>query len=294
MVESKGVVAFLGNLWVLSGSGARSYLEQKRIPVIGGEVASSHWFQSPMWFPQGSSFQTLSVGAAKTLVDIGKKKIAIAYCAEVEACKIYHDSGTARAAEVGAQIVYTAQVSLAQPDYTAECLQAQRAGAEALMLGVDSTGLSRFARSCLQQNYRVPIVTVSLATIASTTKDRNLEGLYSPVATFPYSANDIPATQEYRAAIARYAPTIEEGGTTSAIWTAGALLRVVGKALPAQPGPQDFLDALWQVKNNNLGGLAPPLTYVKDKPTPDIRCYFLQQISGGRYTAPQGTRQICL
>src|SRR5438067_1933898 len=101
MVENKGVIAFMGNLWVLSASGARSYLEQKKIPAIGGDVATAMWFQSPMFFPQAASFPTMAVGSVKTMADLGNKKIALAYCAEVEACKIYHDEGTARAASVG-------------------------------------------------------------------------------------------------------------------------------------------------------------------------------------------------
>jgi branched-chain amino acid transport system substrate-binding protein len=294
MVENKGVVAFMGNLWVLSASGARSYLEQKKIPAIGGDVATALWFQSPMFFPQASSFPTMAVGSAKTMADLGYKKIALGYCAEVEACKIYHDEGTARAASVGAQIVYTAQVSLAQPDYTAECLQAQRSGAQALMLGVDSTALSRFARSCFQQGFKVPIVTASLATIASTTKDPNLEGLLSPVGTFPFVANDVPAEREYAAAIARYAPTIEQSGSTSAVWVSGALLREVSKSLPATVTSADFLKGLYQVKNNTLGGIAPPLTFIEGKPAPDFTCYFIQKIVGGKFTAPQGSKQTCL
>ena len=294
MVENKGVIAFVGNLWVLSASGARSYLEQKKIPAIGGDVATAMWFQSPMFFPQASSFPTMAVGSVKTMADLGHKKIALAYCAEVEACKIYHDEGTSRAGTVGAQIVYTAQVSLAQPDYTAECLQAQRSGAQALMLGVDSTALSRFVRSCFQQGFKVPIVTASLATINSTTKDPNLEGLLSPVGTFPFVANDLPAEREYAAAIARYAPTIEQSGSTSAVWVSGALLREVSKGLPATVTSADFLQGLYQIKSNTLGGIAPPLTFVEGKPAPDFTCYFLQKIVGGKFTAPQGSKQTCL
>ena len=295
MVENKGVTAFMGNLWVLSASGARSYVEEKKIPIVGGDVSTAMWFQSPMFFPQASSFPTMAVGSVKTMADLGYKKIALGYCAEVEACKIYHDEGTRRAASVGGQIVYTAQVSLAQPDYTAECLQAQRSGAQALMLGVDSTALSRFARSCFQQGFKVPIVTASLATIASTTKDPNLEGLLSPVGTFPYSANDLPATREYAAALARYAPTLEQASATSAVWTSGALLREISKNLqPAEVTSADFLKGLYQIKNNTLGGIAPPLTFIEGRPAPDFTCYFIQKIEGGKFTAPQGTKQTCL
>jgi branched-chain amino acid transport system substrate-binding protein len=294
MVENKGAIAFMANMWVLSANGARAYLEEKKIPVVGGDVASAVWFKSPMFFPMGASFDTLSVGSLKTMADLGHKKIAIAYCAEVEACHVYHDAAKARATSVGATIVYSAQVSLAQPDYTAECLQAQRSGAQALMLGVESTALSRFARSCKQQGFTPPLVTASLAMIESTAKDPNLDGILAPVATFPFAANDLPATREYQAALSRYAPTLEESGTTSAAWASGALLREASKALPDQPTSADFLKGLWQVKNNNLGGLTGPLTFREGQPAPDFTCYFLQSIKGGKFTAPIGTKQTCL
>ncbi|HEV8628209.1 MAG TPA: ABC transporter substrate-binding protein [Acidimicrobiia bacterium] len=294
MVESKGATVFMANMWVLSASGARAYLEEKKIPVVGGDVASAVWFKSPMFFPQGASFETLSVGSLKTMADLGHKKVAIAYCAEVEACKIYHDAAAARAQSVGATVVYSAQVSLAQPDYTAECLQAQRSGAEALMLGVESTALTRFARSCKQQGFTPPLVTASLSMISSTAKDPNLDGILAPVATFPFVADDLPAVKEYKAAIARYAPGLDEGGTTSAVWVAGALLREASKALPDQPTSADFLKGLWQIKNNNLGGLAPPLTFRENQPSPDNTCYFTQSISGGKFTAPIGSKLTCL
>jgi len=294
MVENKGVTVFMANFWVLSAGGARAYLEDKKIPVVGGDVASAVWFKSPMFFPMGASFDTLSVGSLKAMADLGHKKIALAYCAEVEACHVYHDAANARAATVGATIVYNAQVSLAQPDYTAECLQAQRSGADALMLGVDSTALSRFVRSCKQQGFSPPLVTASLSMINSTAKDPNLEGILAPVATFPFAANDSPATREYKAALARYAPTLEESGTTSAAWVSGALLREASKALPDQPTSADFLKGLWQIKNDTLGGLTGPLTFREGQPAPDFTCYFLQSISGGKFTAPVGTKQTCL
>ncbi|MDQ1514755.1 MAG: branched-chain amino acid transport system substrate-binding protein, partial [Actinomycetota bacterium] len=36
MVENKGVIALMGNLWVFSANGPRQYLEEHKVPVIGG------------------------------------------------------------------------------------------------------------------------------------------------------------------------------------------------------------------------------------------------------------------
>src|SRR5581483_5744321 len=48
MVENKGAVALMGNLWVFSGTGPRGYLEEHKIPVIGGDGTMRVWDQSPM------------------------------------------------------------------------------------------------------------------------------------------------------------------------------------------------------------------------------------------------------
>jgi branched-chain amino acid transport system substrate-binding protein len=294
LVERQGAIAFMGNIWVLSATGPRAYLEEKGIPVIGGDSAGSVWFQSPMYFPTASSFVTYSLGAVKSAVTAGNKKIALLYCAEVEPCKVWHDVASSRGKEVGGEIVYKAQISLAQPDFTAECLQAQRNGATAMMAGMDSNSISRLARSCLQQGYRPMYLTASLSTTAATAKDPNLDGLIAPVGTFPFPANDLPAIKDYRTAIARYAPTIVESPTTSVVWTSGILLRQISKSLPAKPSSQDFLAGLYQIKNDNLGGLAPPLTYVQGKPAPDSRCYFQLSVRQGRYVAPIGSKPDCV
>ncbi len=54
-VTQDHVVAFVGNLVPLTASASVSYLQQKNIPVIGGDASSATWWQSPVYFPQGGS-----------------------------------------------------------------------------------------------------------------------------------------------------------------------------------------------------------------------------------------------
>jgi branched-chain amino acid transport system substrate-binding protein len=295
LVEKRGVIAFVGNLWPLSGTGPRQYLEERGIPVIGGDNAINLWFQSPMYFPHGTSWPALSLAAAKAAVDAGKKKIGVLFCVEAEPCKTWGDTINARAKEVGAEVVYSAQVSLAQPDFTAECLQARRNGAEALMVGVESASSSRLARSCLQQGYKPRYYTGSLATTAATAKDPNLEGLGAVLQAFPFVASDLPGVRDYHAAIKRYAPTIEQSPSTVSEWTAGSLLRGISAQLPAGAvTTADLLAGLYRLKDETLGGLVPPLNYHQGKPASDIRCFFYMEVRGGNYTAPVGSRQVCI
>ncbi|MGH9035888.1 MAG: ABC transporter substrate-binding protein, partial [Acidimicrobiia bacterium] len=294
MVENKGAVAFLGTLMVFSGYGPRDYLEERKIPIIGGDGTTDVWFKSPMYFPSAASFPSLSLGALKGLVGLGKKKIALFHCVEAEQCKTWHDTAVAKASSVGAEIVYEAQVSLAQPDFTAECIQAQRSGAEGVMAGVDAPSVARMARACNQQGFKPQYMTASLAVIESVAKDPNLDGLMAPVGTFPHMADDLPATKEYQAAIQQYAPSVVSSPAVATVWTAGALLREVSKQLPdGKVTGADFLPGLYSIKGNTLGGLMGPLTLNEGAPASEVRCVFFIKVAGGRFTAPDGSKQQC-
>jgi branched-chain amino acid transport system substrate-binding protein len=294
MVENKGAIAIFGTLMVFSGYGPRDYLEQHKIPIIGGDGTTNAWLESPMYFTSSANFPGISFGAIKGLADLGKKKVAILYCVEAEQCKTYHDTAAAKASSLGVKIVYDAQVSLAQPDFTAECIQAQRAGAEGVMTGFDGPSIVRFARSCSQQGYKPQMMTASLAVIDSIAKDPNLDGLMAPQGVFHHVATDLPAEQAFRAAMARYAPNVDITPAVGTVWTGGQLLREVSKKLPdGKVSPADFFPGLYAVKANTLGGLVGPLTFNAGSTASEVRCVFYIKIAGGKWTAPFGSKQYC-
>jgi branched-chain amino acid transport system substrate-binding protein len=294
MVENKGAVAFVGTLMVFSGYGPRDYLEQKKIPIIGGDGTTNVWLQSPMYFTSSANFPGISTGAIKGLADLGKKKIAILYCVEAEQCKTFHDTAAAKASSFGVQVVYEAQVSLAQPDFTAECIQAQRAGADGVMTGFDGPSIVRFARSCTQQGYRPQLMTASLAVIESIAKDPNLDGLMAPQGVFPHMATDLPAERLFRATMAKYAPAVEISPAVGTVWTGGVLLQEASRKLPeGKVSSADFFPGLYAVKSNTLGGLVGPLTFNAGSTASEVRCVFFIKIVGGKWTAPDGSKQHC-
>ena len=294
MVENKGAVAFFGTLMVFSGYGPRDYLEQEKIPIIGGDGTTNAWLESPMYFTSSANFPGISVGAIKALADLGKKKVAILYCVEAEQCKTFHDTAAAKASSLGVQIVYDAQVSLAQPDFTAECIQAQRAGADGVITAFDGPSIVRFARSCSQQGYKPQLMTASLAVIESIAKDPNLDGLMAPQGVFPYMATDLPGERIFRAAMAKYAPGVEISPAVGTVWTAGVLLQEVAKKLPHDKVTSaDFFPGLYAIKGNTLGGLVGPLTFNAGSTASEVRCVFFIRIAEKKWTAPDGSKQHC-
>jgi branched-chain amino acid transport system substrate-binding protein len=297
MVENKGVVALMGNLWVFSGHGPRQYLEEHKIPVIGGDGTLKVWDESPMYFSSGSPYPAMALGALKGLADLGHKKQAIVYCVEAEQCGVWRNIAKAHAAEQGVEIVYEAQVSLAQPDFTAECIQAQRNGATGIQSAIDGPSIARLARSCAQQGYKPQYMGISLAIIDSISKEPALEGLFAPQGNFPFTSSSTPYEAEYQETRQKLAPSLANSPAVATVWAAGALLREVVKGAPLPAGKvtsADLLKGLYTIKGNNLNGLSGvPLTFVEGKKVL-TNCFFYIKLTGGKWTAPYGSTTKCV
>ena len=63
------------------------------------------------------------------------------------------------APKAGFEFVYQGSGSLAQPDFTAECLAARNAGAQVLVPIMDANSVQRIARSCNSVGYK-PVFSV--------------------------------------------------------------------------------------------------------------------------------------
>jgi branched-chain amino acid transport system substrate-binding protein len=299
MVENKGVIALMGNLWVFSANGPRQYLEEHKVPVIGGDGTTKVWDESPMYFSSGSPYPAMALGALKGLADLGHKKQAIIYCVEAEQCGAWRNIAKARAAQMGVEIVYEAQVSLAQPDFTAECIQAQRNGATGIHSAIDGPSIARLSKSCAQQGYKPQYMGISLAIIDSISKEPTLEGLMAPQGNFPFTSASTPAEAEYQAIRQQYAPSLANSPAVATVWAAGALLReaVKGAALPAgKVTSRDLLNGLYTIRDNTLAGLSgTPLTFVEgQQPKKLVNCLFYIRLTGAKWTAPFGSKPICL
>jgi branched-chain amino acid transport system substrate-binding protein len=296
MVENQHVLAFLNNVVPISAPGADAYLTQKGVPVIGGDGAHSLWCQSTDMFFPGPCLGTIGLGSAAFAAQQGKAKLGLLYCVEAEPCRtLYQAAVSPDFPKTGSQLVYTAQVSLAQPEFTTECLQAQNHGATALELGLDANSVGRATRSCVQQGYHPLFLSGSIALLTSLAQDPNNEGITAAVPSFPWAASDLPAEQVYDTAIRQYAPGIVVGAPTAAAWVGGLVLQAAGANLPASPTSADFLDGIFTIRNNTFGGLTPPVTFVRGGHGPFTPpCYYLIQAKGGKWVMPNGSKSVCL
>lgn len=293
MVEQDGVIAFLGQAAPLTANAADQYLRDQGIPVVGGEGAHITWFQSPVHFFAGPSYTTMAVANAKIASQRGNPKIGLIYCSEAQPCQMYRDALHSPLMDKAddAEVVYEAEVSLAQPDFTAECLQARDAGAETVFAIIDANAAQRLTRSCSQQGYNPEYAGSPLTLTNAVRDDPNLDGMYEAVATFPWFADDFPAAQEYQQAVQQYNPDLALSGVTSTTWVAGQMLLEATKDLPANnPTAQDIFEGMWRIQDNDFGGLvSSPVSFARGEPSTDDNCYFFVQLKNKEYTAPDGT-----
>ena len=214
-------------------------------------------------------------------------------CAEASACHDADKLFANGAAKYGYQVVYRAQASIAQPDYTAECLAARNAGAEIAMVVLDGNSVSRFAASCARQGYKPQFTTIVTIVLDRFKDDANLAGMVASSHVFPYFQTGTPATDEYAAAYKTYGGGLNNGVGLAAGWTAGKLLEKAAAHLPEPPTSQAVLAGLWTIKDDSLGGLTYPLTFTQGQPATPRACWSVVIVKQQQWTAPYGGGMDC-
>jgi branched-chain amino acid transport system substrate-binding protein len=294
MVEDKHVIAFVGDQIPFTMKSQLAYLHQHNIPLVGGDALDPAWTADSLAFPSGTTFAESVFGMYKTAHQRNLLKLGLVYCVEAPVCSFVHDyTVNGGASRAGEDLVYQSQISLTQPDYTAQCLGAQSAGAQVVFLGMDTNSILRFAASCARQNYHPVYIQSSLAANNALLGNRDIEGFFTASQVFPFMVDNTPATAQFHQAAQQYDPSLQLSVASAVAWSAGQLLARAASEVGAVPTTQDILNGLWRMHGETLDGLTPPLTYVKNQPSPPVQCYFLIEIKGGRYSSPSGDTYAC-
>ena len=112
----------------------------------------------------------------------------------------------------------SASLSLAQPDFTAQCINARSAGAQAIMIVMDGGSLGRIARDCGRQSFHPALWTGASVFTDSQKSNPDLDGIRAVAQTFPWMLSATPAQQAYQQALKRYDPGAPPAGTASMAW----------------------------------------------------------------------------
>ena len=297
MVEEQGVIAFLFNSIGFAG-GDLSYINNKRIPIIGHEGGSDLGYESPMVFtpwPAGTPYGFGLLGSlAEVAVPAGKTKLASLACSDVKLCDIFDKMWTGPAAkELGFEVVYRARPSLTQPDFTAECISARQAGAQAVMLALDNNSVLRVARSCARQGFKPLFGMADGLALPSIAADPIMDGTVVGTKVAPWPARDIPGRAELHQAFEAVAPGEEPTGAAGPAWVAAKLFEAASRNLPERPTAADVLDGLWAVSGETVGGMTYPLSFQRDQTSPRRSCWGVVTVRGGKFEASQGSRVKC-
>jgi branched-chain amino acid transport system substrate-binding protein len=238
-----------------------------------------------MLFPQASGIQNEAIFTVKAATAKGYTKMAIMYCVEDPTCTNGNNSLNASGASQadGATTVFSSSFSITQPDFTAQCLDAKQAGATFIYFAGDGDSLLRMSNDCSAQGYNPLFVGDSIAITANLATDSHLNGLLAGQTNFPWTDSYTPAQQAYQEAVKTYDPSLPGSATSAAEWSAGMLAVAADKDLTASPTSAEFLQGLWSLKNDNLGGLAPPLTFNQNAPATPSDCYFLMSLQNGQF-----------
>ena len=293
MVEQDKVVAFIGTYLVTTTPAVTPYLEQVGVPMIGGPGGNEIEDHSPMVFnPQIGSDEALGHGIHLAVTSqTDKRKMAILYCREASSCKQQRDRAFQFASLYGVTIVYEAQVSIAQPDFTAEVISARNAGAEVVTMLTDEQTIVRVARSAHRQGWS-PVVSGTYTANAEVMQQPDAEGVLGIAATVPYRSS--PKMQPYLDAVARYVPDGALGGYGATAWVQDKLIeRLSAGFADRNPTTQDYLDALYALKGETIGGLVPPITFNKGPHAHVNMCGYPIKVVNARLTAPLGENSVC-
>ncbi|MGH9036198.1 MAG: ABC transporter substrate-binding protein, partial [Acidimicrobiia bacterium] len=297
MVEQRHVVAFVYQLAPLSGSSSVKYLEQKRVPVVGSEAASPWFDTSPMFFEQSTqgSLAAVPMLGAAAFYGSGKTKVGLVVCAEgVAICEDAKRTLPEWDTKFGLEVVQVQTASMAQPDYTAECLSLRNAGAELMAFIGDANSLIRLARSCGNAGFRPQFFFAQQQSQNQFLSEPLLEGAAGDALTAPWFLSSSPAVAEFQAALRRYAPGTAPDGQTSFGWAAAKLFERAAASVSGPITSDALLDALWSLRGETLGGFTMPLSFQPDRPNPQKVCFNPIRIEKGRFTSADNGAFRCV
>jgi branched-chain amino acid transport system substrate-binding protein len=215
-----------------------------------------------------------------------KKKMAVLYCREVAQCATKIADMKKKLPYNGLDIVYETQISLAQPDYTAEMIQAQRAGAEIVTAMVDSATMGRLAQSAHRQGFNPTFSGPWNLDIDPTVAvGKELDGVFIGPARQPMYQTS-PKLADYRQAMARYQPKDPLGGLGAAVFIFGHLLEKVVAPLGNAVTSDGIIQGLMALHGEKLDGFLPGISFPPGNDRTKVnQCVIPYTLKGGKFVA---------
>jgi branched-chain amino acid transport system substrate-binding protein len=300
MVEKDKVQALVGTISLVDTTWQK-YIEGTDVPVIGAANFNQTFASSPSFFATGAITPTMVYGALEETKKLGHSKLGILPCAETPACAQFAALFTAIGSQVvgGIEVPYTSKITASQPNYTATCLAAKEKGVDTLVVLENAETVKRVADDCARQGYKPTQLNVAATVGHAWTTSPNMDGAIGVVSNPVLAATSSPQIKTIRAALDQYAPGLLDGTQVNEIdvsaWAAAETFKRAAEQAKLTPAstPAEVTDALYGFKDETVGGLTPPLTYAKGKPS-FTSCWYTTVIKDQQFTAPDGIEPSCI
>jgi branched-chain amino acid transport system substrate-binding protein len=303
LVQQDHVVAFVSNQDGSLNAGYASYLDQQKIPVLGGSVFTLEpWVSDPMFFPEGLTAIQDMESLALSAKQLGITTVGSLACSEAAQCASANTLAKDVFGGAGISDVYGGLVSSTATDYTASCLAAEQKGVKGLILLVPSASEGQvIAGDCQRQNYSPSYIIPGEAVGAGYLGSAAFNNAFTSAPTLPWFST-APAMADFNAAMKQYAPSVnlnspsvQEPLTATDAWVSGLMFAEAVKLSGATgiPTSADILAGLAKFKDEILGGMAAGLTYTNPKNKTE-GCFFPMQIKSQQFTLPNGATPSCV
>jgi branched-chain amino acid transport system substrate-binding protein len=298
------VIAVVGEFATSTQTAWEPIFAKAGIPVVGGSAYIPSWTTDKDMFPANTTIPEGLYGLMLVPHALGATNFGViddtSNPTAVQAIALFR----LVASKISVPFTAAAGATQATPDYTAQCLSLKQSGTTAVM-NDGIINIKKIIDDCARQGYK-PIWELPDGGIAneSVWNDPNAQGLASPQYEFPWFLDSTPATQLWHQVISKYAPSVlsaTDGTVAPAtyVWTSAILFQKAAtngiSASNASPTSADVLNGLYQIKDDNLGGLVPAaISYTRGQPAPPINCWFYVQLKNGRPVAPTGLTPQCI
>jgi branched-chain amino acid transport system substrate-binding protein len=298
---SQGIIALVS----IDGPSDAAWIataEAANIPIFDTPFGSPAMTLSKNSFSTGVSEFYLRDEIVLSTKKAGATKLALMYCAEVAVCSAQVVGAKAAVKQYGGvDLVYTASVLASAPNYTAQCLASKSKGADAVFFAAGAATSLAVAQNCSAQGYTPHVVSDEGAYSQSFAGKPGLDGFIGTADNYPFfDFNGIPAMKTFHDAFQQYDAGILSdplyGVTTELEWTMGLLITeaaVKGKVGTTNPmTPAALFDGVYADSGTTLGGMTPPLTFVKGE-SHENKCWFWVSIDSGKFNTKYGTQPQC-
>lgn len=262
------------------------------IPVVGGNLSSKLFNTNELFYPSGQTNDSISYSTIAVAKQAGATKFAHLYCAEAPTCQESVEPIKQVAEELDLPEVYVSSITATAPNYTAQCVAAQQAGADALFVGHSASIVAKVASDCATQGYTPYIIEQGTGyTSQVLDADGAKDNLWAPFPSLPFFDADNPLVKEFRDTVeAKYPNLFTDAADTMSqyaaqAWTAGLLIEAAVKAGGLEAGDtvsaENMVDALNSVHDETLGGWTGPLTF-KEGETHSVPCWYTVRVQGSQ------------